>query len=90
MSNQVSPQIQIATMAGPGHMTEKGWNVSAERPETNPEVPRSEKARDDLRSEQTQFRQRYDQLADYNAYDSSKIKERPQETTMNCDKSLVS
>ena len=43
ISNQVLPQIQNAIMAGPGHMTKNGWNVSAERPEVNPEVPRSER-----------------------------------------------
>ena len=53
ISNQVLPEIQNAIMAGPGHRTKKGWNVPAERRETNPEVPRSEKARNDLKSEQT-------------------------------------
>ena len=71
ISNQVLPQIQNSIMAGPGHMTKKGWIIPAERPETNPEVPRSEKARNDLRSEQNQFRQHNDQLADYNAYDTT-------------------
>ena len=47
-------------MAGSGHMTKKGWNVPAERPETNPEGLRSEKARNDLRSEHTQGRQHND------------------------------
>ena len=50
ISNEVLSQIQNAIMAGPGHMTKKGWNVPAKRPETNPEVPRIEKARNDLRS----------------------------------------
>ena len=71
ISNQVLPQIWNAIMTGPGHMTKKGWNVQAERPETNPDVPRSEKVRNDLRREQTQFRQHNDQLADYNAYDNT-------------------
>ena len=70
ISNQVLPQFQNVIMAGPGHMTKKGWNVPAERPETNPEVPRSEKARNNLRSEQIQSRQKNDQFTDYNAYDT--------------------
>ena len=69
ISNQVLPQIQNAIMTGPGHVTEKGWNLPAERPETNPEVPQSEKARNDLRSQQTQLHQHNDKLANYKAYD---------------------
>ena len=67
ISNQVLPQIQNAIMAAPGHMKKKGWSVPAERPETNPKVLRSEKARNDLRSEQIQSRQYNDQFTDYNA-----------------------
>ena len=37
ISNQVLPQIQIALRTGSGQMTQKGWNVSAERPERNSE-----------------------------------------------------
>ena len=66
ISNQVSPQMQNANTVGPGHMTKKG---SAGRPETSYKVPRSEKTKNDLRSEQTQIRQHNDNLADYNAYD---------------------
>ena len=68
--NHVLPQIQHAIMASSGHMTKKGWNVPAERPETNPEGLRSEKARNDLRSEQTQCRQHNDPLDEYCAYDN--------------------
>ena len=39
ISSQVLPQIQNAIRAGPGHMAKNGWNVLAERPETNSEVP---------------------------------------------------
>ena len=51
ISSQVSPQIQNAIMAGSGHMTQKGWNVQAEGPETNTEVLRKEKAKNKLKSE---------------------------------------
>ena len=70
ISNQVLPQIQNAIMVGSGQMTKKGWNVPSERPETNPEGLRSEKARNDLRSEQTQGRQHNDPLDEYCAYDN--------------------
>ena len=60
ISNQVLPQSQNAIMVGSGHMTKRGWNVPVERPETISEGLRSEKARNDLRSEQTQFRQHND------------------------------
>ena len=72
ISNQVLPKIQNAIMAGPGHMTKNGWNVSGERPDANPEVPRSEKARNDLRSEQFQSRQYNDHLDDHIASDSNR------------------
>ena len=41
ISNQVLPQIQNVNMAGPGHVIRKGWNVSAQRPEPNPEFQRN-------------------------------------------------
>ena len=31
--NQVLPQIQNVVLAGSGHVTRKGWNVPAKRPE---------------------------------------------------------
>ena len=70
ISSQVLPQIQNAIRAGPGHMAKNGWNVLAERPETNSEVPWSEKARNDLRSEQIQSRQYNDHRDDHIAYDN--------------------
>ena len=69
ISNQVLPQIQNAIMSGSGHMTKNGWNVPAERPEVNHVVPRTEKARNGLRSEQIQSRQNNDHLGDHIAYD---------------------
>ena len=37
ISNQVLPQIQNVIMAGSERVTKKGWDVPADRPETNPE-----------------------------------------------------
>ena len=37
ISNQVLPRIQNALRAGSGPLTQKGCNVSAERPERNAE-----------------------------------------------------
>ena len=54
ISSQVSYQIQNANMAGSGHVTQKGRNVPAERPETNTEVFRGEKARNNSKSELVQ------------------------------------
>ena len=51
ISNQVLPQIQNAFKAGSGHVTQKGWNVPAERPETNTEDYRNDKFRSNSRSE---------------------------------------
>ena len=45
INSQVLPQIQNAIMAESGHVTQKGWDVPAERPEINTEVLRNEKAR---------------------------------------------
>ena len=67
--NQVLPQIQNAIAAGSGNMTRKGWNVSAERPETNSEVLRNAGAKDNLRSEHVQNRQNDDQSKQH-AYDT--------------------
>ena len=68
ISNQVLPQIQNAIMAGPGHLTRKGWDVLTERPETNPEVLRNVGTRDNSRSEHVQNRKNDDQ-PNHNAYD---------------------
>ena len=70
ISNQVLPQIQIAIKAGSGRMTKNGWDVPSERPEVNSEGLRSEKVRNDLRSEQTHGRQFNDHYDDRNAYDT--------------------
>ena len=70
ISNQVLPQIQNAIMAGSGHMTKKGWNVPAERPEANSEVPRNENARNNSKGEQVHGYHNNDQ-PDYNAYDNT-------------------
>ena len=51
ISSQVLPRIQNVSMAGSGHMTQKGWNVPAARPEIDPDVLRGENSRDNLRSE---------------------------------------
>ena len=53
ISNWVLPQIQNAIMAGSGRVTKKGWDVPAERPEINSEVPRNLNTRITLRNEQT-------------------------------------
>ena len=51
ISNQILPQIQSALRAGSGHVTQNRWNVPAERPEIDPEDYRSEKTRNNPRSE---------------------------------------
>ena len=68
ISIQVLPQIQNATMAGSGHVTKKGWNVPAERLETNSEVLQNVGTRDNLRSEHVQNRHNGDQ-SNHNVYD---------------------
>ena len=52
INTQVLPQIQNVMMAGSGRVTKKGWDVPAERPETNTEVQRSLNAKSNLRTEQ--------------------------------------
>ena len=51
INNQVLPQIQNAFKAGSGHVTQKGRNVPAERPEYDAEDCRKEKIRSNSRSE---------------------------------------
>ena len=72
ISNQVLPQIQSAIMAGSGHVTRKGWNVPAERPEINSEVLRKVGARGNSRSEHVQDRQDDDQPI-HNAHDNTPV-----------------
>ena len=56
-------------MAGSGHVTRKGWNVSAKEPEANSEVLRNAGTRDNSRSEHIQNRQNDDQPY-HNVYDN--------------------
>ena len=51
ISNQVLPQIQKALKAGSGQVTQKGWNISAGRPEHNSEDNASQKIRSSSRSD---------------------------------------
>ena len=55
-SNQKLSQIQNAFKVGSGHVTQKGWNVPAERPEINTEVTRNDKKRSNSRSEPVRIR----------------------------------
>ena len=49
ISNQVLPQIQNALKAGPGHVTQKGWNLPAERPEYIAEDYHNEKSQEQFK-----------------------------------------
>ena len=69
ISNQILPQIQNAIGAGSGQMTKNGWDVPSERLEVNSEGLRSEKTRNDLRSEQTHGRQSNDHSDERNAFE---------------------
>ena len=71
ISTQVLPQIQNVIMAGSGHGTRKGWDVSAERPESTSEVQRNLNAKSNLRNEQdgNQFNSDYPNL---NVHDNFK------------------
>ena len=53
ISNQILPQMQIALIAGSGHVTQNRCNVPAERPEINPEGYRCEKRKNYFRNEPT-------------------------------------
>ena len=68
ISSQVLHQIQNAIMAGSGHMTQKGWNVPAEGPETNTEVLRNGKVRNNSKDEFAQNRHNDEPIG--NAYDN--------------------
>ena len=67
ISNQVLPQVQNAFKAGSGHMTRKGWDVPAERPETYTENYRIDKTRSNSSSEPV--RNRLNQDCNDQAYD---------------------
>ena len=71
ISNQVLPQIQNVILAGTGRVTRKEWDVSAERPEINPEVQRNLNARNNLRNEQDEGHQNGDFLS-HNVHDIQK------------------
>ena len=72
ISNQVLPQIQNVIMAESGHVTRKGWNVPAERPEPNPEVQRNLNAKNKSRNEQDNGHRNGD-LPSYNVHDTSTL-----------------
>ena len=68
ISNQVLPQIQNALRAGSGPVTQKRWNVSAERPERVTEDDSNLRIRSSSKSEP--FRNRlHDENAD-STYDT--------------------
>ena len=69
INSQVLPQIQNAIMTGSGHLTQKKWNVPTESPETNAEVLRNEKTRNNPKSEPVH--NRLNDESTYNAYDRS-------------------
>ena len=56
ISDQVLPLIQNAFKAGSGHVTRKGWDVPAERPETYTEDYRIDKTRINSNSEPVRYR----------------------------------
>ena len=67
ISNQILPQNQNALKAGSGQLTQKGWNVAAERPEYDAEDYRNERIRSNSKSEPVRNRlnddhQAYDHL----------------------------
>ena len=68
INKKVLPQIQNVIMAGSGHVTKKGWNVPAERPEPYPEVQRNLDTRNNLRNEPDEGNQNGD-LPRHNVYD---------------------
>ena len=51
ISSQVSPQIQKALKPGSGQSSQKGWNISTERTERQPEDHPSRKVRSSSKSE---------------------------------------
>ena len=72
MSNQVLPQIQNVVSAGSRRVSRKGWDVSAERPEINPEVQRNLNVRNNLRNEQDEDHQNGD-FPSHNVHDSHSL-----------------
>ena len=70
ISNQVLPQVQNVIMAGSGRVTREGWDIPAERPETNPAVQRILNARNNLRSGQDDGHQN-GYLPSHNVHDTA-------------------
>ena len=73
ISNQILPQIQNVILAGSGSVTRKRWDVSAERPEINPEVLRNPNVRNNPRNEQDEGHQNGD-LPSHNVHDRTENK----------------
>ena len=71
INSQVLPQIQNAMMAGSVHETRRGWEVPAERPETDAEEQRNSNARTNCRNERHDVRQRGG-ISNHNVHDSMK------------------
>ena len=72
ISTQVLPLIQNVIMAGSGHGTKKGWDVSSERPELISEVQRNLNAKNNLRNEQDENQLNND-YPDLNVHDKVQI-----------------
>ena len=68
INSQVLPQIQNAMMAGSVHETRRGWEVPAERPETDAEEQRNSNARTNCRNERHDVRQRGG-ISNHNVHD---------------------
>ena len=68
INSQVLPQIQNAMMAGSVHETRRGWEVPAERPETDAEEQRNPNARTNCRNERHDVRQKGG-ISNHNVHD---------------------
>ena len=68
INSQVLPQIQNAMMAGSVHETRRGWEVPAERPETDAEEQRNPNARTNSRNERHDVRQKGG-ISNHNVHD---------------------
>ena len=69
INSQVLPQIQNAMMAGSVHETRRGWEVPAERPETDAEEQRNPNARTNCRNERHDVRQKGG-ISNHNVHDN--------------------
>ena len=72
MDEMMLPQIQNVMMAGSGHGTRKGWDVTSERPELISEVQRNLNAKNILRNEQDENQLNND-FPDLNVHDNGNI-----------------